>query len=70
MIRFTTKNSKYEVTIQDNRFHIKKYEATNPDSTYNAVGQTRVSTEMYLEVGQPASFDMWSTSKVLKIEDV
>jgi hypothetical protein len=70
MIRFTTKNSKYEVTIRDNHFHIKKYEATNPKSTYNAVGQTRISAQLHLEVGYPASFEGWSTSEVLNIEDV
>lgn len=69
MIRFTTRNSKYEVTVRDSRFHIKKFEAINP-SDYNAVGQTRVSDRMFLVLGGQAVFDEWHTNVVTHIEDV
>jgi hypothetical protein len=70
MIRFTTLNSKYEVTVQDSKFHVKKFESLNDKSNFNAVGQTRVSDTMFLEKGLVADFGSWHTSKVVSIEEV
>ena len=70
MIRFTTKNSKYEVTVQHNTFHVKKFEESNPESMYIAVGQTTVSDYLDLQVGRYAAFGGVKTSTVISIEDV
>jgi hypothetical protein len=70
MIRFTTLNSKYEVTVQDSKFHVKKFESLNEKSTCNAVGQTRVCGSLFLEKGLVAEFGSWHTSIVTAIEEV
>ena len=70
MIRFTTRNSKYEVTVQKNRFHVKKFEEINPASRRIAVGQTTISEYLALSVGIGAGFGGLRTSAVMTIEDV
>ncbi len=66
----TTLNSVYEVKAVNNSFEITKLEDTsNGRSTYNKVGQTRVSPTMAVRVGDRARFDHWATSEVLSIED-
>ena len=70
MIRFTTKNSKYEVTVQKNQFHVKKFEAINPESTALVVGQTTVSDYLELSIGRGAQFGGKITSAVVAIEDL
>ena len=69
MIRFTTQYSRYEVTVRDSFFHIKKFDALHPSDAMT-VGQTRVSRRMRLEKGDRASFDGWSTSEVVEILEV
>lgn len=70
MIRFRTKNSWYEVTVQKSQFHIKKFEAINQSSMRIAVGQTVVSDYLTLEKGASAHFGGVITSPVEQIEDL
>jgi hypothetical protein len=70
MIRFTTQDSKYEVTVQKNQFHVKKFESTNQEPSGVMVGQTIVSTFIYLLVGDFARFGYITTTEVISIEDV
>lgn len=65
-----TLNSVYEVKPVDFYFEVTRLKDTsNGISTYNAVGQTRISTTMFVQVGQRARFDGWDTSEVIKVED-
>lgn len=69
MIQFKTKNSEYRVQVMAGKFHVTKLAAMNPESTFAAVGQTRISNRMRLEIGDRANFDGWYTSEVVSIQD-
>jgi len=67
VIMIRTINSTYSIRAENGRFAITKVEASNAESTFNAIGQTRYSLSMYVRPGTYALFDDWRTSKVLAV---
>lgn len=69
MLKITTRNSVYTIKPVTGGFDVTKV-AELHFSPCNTVGQTRFSHEAYVREGSRATFDGWSTSTVLKIEEV
>ena len=67
----TTKNSVYSVVVKGDKIHITKVAAINP-SDYYKVGQTVITTDIRICIGERMSFHdgttMVSTSPVRYIE--
>lgn len=65
---FHTLNSVYRVEEKaPGAFIITKIKELRP-SSYNTVGQQRMSSHAQVSVGEPAFFDGWLTSRVVRIE--
>jgi len=62
-----TKNSKYEVRLDDNQFAITKVAAFKKGYGYYKVGETFFVKRLSIAVGEPAYFDDVKTSTVLGI---
>lgn len=64
-----TLNSIYEVKTVGDKFAVTRVEDISDGiSTYNKVGETRMSTSMFVTVGYRATFDGWGTSQVVSVE--
>lgn len=67
MLTFTTENSTYSVRIEKGLFAITKIGESNPESTFNQLGQVRYSDRCYIAVGDRAHFAGWRTSVVKEL---
>ena len=63
---FETLNSVYRVQGAGDHFLVTKIREKS-ESSFNAVGQSRLSKAFTIAVGYPACFDGWQTSRVTKL---
>lgn len=68
MILFETQNSVYQVKVKDGQFAVTKIRELHP-SPFNEVYQTRIANYCYIEVGEPAGFGAWHTSRFTRLLD-
>ena len=62
-----TKNSTYHVQPIGARFRITKIAAQNPQSTFMAVGEWKLTERIEIQVGEYAEFDGWRTTTVMEV---
>jgi len=67
-MKLVTRNSIYEVKTDKGEFVLTKVFAFNPQSTFNAMGQSRRAAFLTLRLGEPVLCGDWHTSELRRIE--